>query len=92
AELEELRTTVDRLETELDAAESELEAAREYVPDGDHEITPEEAMAGTNLFVRYERKGGPTLEDAHSGDAGREAVNDNIRLEHHTEFDDDGAV
>jgi hypothetical protein len=92
AELEELRTTVDRLETELEAAESELEAVQQYVPEGDHEITPEEAMAGTNLFVRYERKGGPTLEDAHSGDAGRDAVNDNLRLEHHTEFDDDGAV
>ncbi len=92
AELEELRSTVDRLETELEAAESELEAVQQYVPEGDHEITPEEAMAGTNLFVRYERKGGPTLEDAHSGDAGRDAVNDNLRLEHHTEFDDDGAV
>ncbi|WP_435115043.1 DUF7527 domain-containing protein [Halolamina sp. C58] len=91
-ELEELRATVDRLEAELAEAESELESAREYVPDGDHEITPEEALAGTNLFVRYERKGGPTLEDAHSGDAGREAVNDNLRLEHHTEFDDDGAI
>ncbi|QKY19589.1 hypothetical protein B4589_004045 [Halolamina sp. CBA1230] len=84
-ELESLRATVDELE-------AELETAREYVPEGDHEIPPDEALAGTSLFVRYERKGGPTLEDAHNGDAGREAVNDNLRLEHHTEFDADGAV
>jgi hypothetical protein len=91
-ELAELRETVADLEAELDAAEAELEAAREYVPEGDHELPPEEAMAGTSLFVRYERKGGPTLEDAHNGDAGRDAVNDNLRLEHHTEFEDDGAI
>jgi len=92
AECDELRGTVDRLEAELEAVESELEAAQEYIPEGDHELSPERAMDGTSLFVRYERKGGPTLEDAHNGDAGREAVNDNIRLEHHTEFDDDGAI
>ncbi|MFW5911275.1 MAG: DUF7527 domain-containing protein [Halolamina sp.] len=91
-EVAELRATVDELETELEAAESELSAAQEYVPDGDHELSAERAMEGTSLFVRYERKGGPTLEDAHQGDADREAVNGNIRLEHHTEFDDDGAI
>ena len=91
-ELEELRRTVAELEAELEAAESELQAAQEYIPEGDHELPAEEAIAGTNLFVRYERKGGPTLEAAHNGDAGREAVNDNLRLEHHTEFEDDGAV
>jgi hypothetical protein len=91
-ELAELRATVEELEAELEAAEAELDAAREYVPEGDHELPAEEAIAGTSLFVRYERKGGPTLEDAHNGDAGREAVNDNLRLEHHTEFEDEGAI
>jgi len=91
-EVAELRATVDELESELRGAEAELEAAQEYLPEGDHEVPPEEAIAGTSLFVRYERKGGPTLEDAHNGDADREAVNDNLRLEHHTEFDDDGAI
>lgn len=92
AELEELRSTVDRLETELEAAEAELAAAEEYMPEGDHEVSPEEAMRGTSLFVRYEREGGPTLEDAHNGDADRDAVNENVRLERHTEFEDEGAL
>ena len=92
AEVEELRATVEELEGDLRVAETELEAAQEYMPEGDRDVPPEEAMAGTNLFVRYERKGGPTLEDAHNGDADREAVNDNLRLEHHTEFDEDGAI
>ncbi|MFW5934525.1 MAG: DUF7527 domain-containing protein, partial [Halolamina sp.] len=91
-EVAELRATVDELEADLRVAETELEAAQEYMPEGDREMAPEEAMAGTSLFVRYERKGGPTLEDAHNGDADREAVNDNLRLEHHTEFDADGVV
>ncbi|MFD1688958.1 hypothetical protein ACFR95_06800 [Halolamina salifodinae] len=91
-ELEELRATVDRLEAELETAETELAAAQEYIPEGDHEISPEEAMQGTSLFVRYEREGGPTLEDAHNGDAGRDAVNGNVRLERHTEFEDEGAL
>ncbi len=91
-EVAELRSTVDELEDDLRVAETELEAAQEYMPEGDREMSPEEAMAGTSLFVRYERKGGPTLEDAHNGDADREAVNDNLRLEHHTEFDADGVV
>ncbi|NHX35838.1 MULTISPECIES: DUF7527 domain-containing protein [Halolamina] len=91
-EVAELRATVDELEEDLRVAETELEAAQEYMPEGDREIPPEEAMAGTSLFVRYERKGGPTLEDAYNGDADRDEVNDNLRLEHHTEFDEEGAV
>ncbi|GAB7093109.1 cell division protein ZapB [Halolamina litorea] len=92
AEIDELQETIDRLEAQLRTAEEELSAAEEYVPEGDHELSPEAAMEGTSLFVRYERKGGPTLEDAQRGDAGRDAVTDNLRLEHHTEFEDDGAV
>jgi hypothetical protein len=91
-EVEELRSTVDELEAELEAAEADLAAAEEYMPEGDHEISPEEAMQGTSLFVRYEREGGPTLEDAYNGDADREAVNENVRLERHTEFEDAGAL
>ena len=92
ARAEELEDELGSLRATVDELEAELETAREYVPEGDHEIPIDEALAGTSLFVRYERKGGPTLEDAHNGDAGREAVNDNLRLEHHTEFDADGAV
>ena len=91
-EVEELRATVDRLESELASAEQDLAAAEEYVPEGDHEVAPEHALDGTNLFVRYDRQGGPTLEDTQSGNVAREEVNENLRLEHHTEFEDDGAI
>jgi outer membrane murein-binding lipoprotein Lpp len=91
-EIDELESTVDRLERELATAEEELAAAEKYIPEGDHDVGAEQALAGTNLFVRYDRQGGPTLEDAYEGNAGREEVNGNLRLEHHTEFEDDGAI
>lgn len=91
-EVETLEATVEQLESELEAAEQDLEVAEQYIPEGDHEVSADTALEGTNLFVRYNRQSGPTLEDAHSGNADREAVNGNIRLEHHTEFDDDGAI
>ena len=53
-------------------------------------MSPEAALSGTNLFVRYRRKGQATLEDAHDGQVSREEVIDNFRLEHHTTFDTAG--
>jgi len=49
-----------------------------------------EARSGTNLFVRYESKGGATLEDAHDGAVDRDALRENLRIEHHTSFETDG--
>ncbi|MEF8800543.1 MAG: hypothetical protein V5A56_05870 [Halolamina sp.] len=92
AEVEELQTTVDQLESELSRAESELAEVQEYIPEGDHDISEDRAFEGTNLFVRYNRQGGATLEDAHGGDAKRADVNENLRLEHHTDFEEEGAV
>ncbi|WP_373189160.1 hypothetical protein [Halolamina sp.] len=91
-EVEKLHATVEQLESDLAAAEEDLEVAEQHLPEGDHEVSAESALKGTNLFVRYDRQSGPTLKDAHDGNADREAVNGNIRLEHHTEFDDDGAI
>jgi hypothetical protein len=92
AEVEELQATVDQLESELASAESDLEEVQQYIPEGDHDISEAQALEGTNLFVRYDRQGGATLEDAHHGDATRADVNDNLRLEHHTDFEEEGAV
>ena len=91
-EIEELESTIDRLESELADAEAELDEVAEYMPEGDHDVSVARAFDGTNLFVRYDRQGGPTLESAHDGAANREEVNENLRLEHHTDFEAEGAI
>ena len=96
-ERDELAAEVDSLESELttlreerDRLESELAAARDRLPESDRTISPAEARSGTNLFVRYGSKGGATLEDAHDGTVDREALRENLRIEHHTSFETDG--
>ncbi|MFB6093235.1 MAG: hypothetical protein ABEK02_09515, partial [Haloquadratum sp.] len=87
AERDELRTEVERLESRLeDAAAGAGDAAAET----ERSMAPDEALSGTNLFVRYERKGEATLEHAHDGDVSRQDVDENLRLEHHTTFETDG--
>ena len=83
AEVEELRAEIERLRTKLTEAESQL-------PEGDHSLSAAEARDGTNLFIRYESKGGATLEDAHDGTVGRDELRENLRIEHHTSFETDG--
>lgn len=84
-ELERLRSEADRLREQLDRAESRL-------PDGDRSLPPVEARAGTNLFIRYDSKGGATLEDAHDGAVDREELRQNLRIEHHTSFETEGLL
>jgi hypothetical protein len=85
AERDELQAEVERLEAEL------TEVAGSADPDTAGEsMSPERALSGTNLFVRYDRKGEATLEHAHDGEASREDVRSNLRLEHHTTFETDG--
>lgn len=92
-----LTDRVEELESQFAEAREELAAARDRAGSGDgapaRTIPPERALAGTNLFVRYDSKGGATLSKAHAGGTGRSDVNDNLRLEVHTDFDaDDAAV
>ncbi|GAB3672219.1 DUF7527 domain-containing protein [Halopiger thermotolerans] len=93
---QQLSETIDRLESRIEELESELEAARAGDGAGSGagagasagtELSPDRALAGTNLFVRYRSKSQPTLETAHEGDADRDEVASNLQLEHHTEFD-----
>ncbi|MFB6091057.1 MAG: hypothetical protein ABEJ97_08365, partial [Halobellus sp.] len=95
--IDELEAERERLESEVERLESELESARasEGTGAGDdptETMSPDRALAGTNLFVRYDRKGEATLEHAHDGKAAREDVGANLRLEHHTTFETDGLV
>ncbi|KAB1194644.1 hypothetical protein GJR96_14815 [Haloferax sp. MBLA0076] len=85
---EELERRVNELESEVDRLRSELDEAG--LTSTDRSMSADEALRGTNLFVRYAKKSGATLEKAHAGQAKREDVVENLRLEHHTTFDTDG--
>ncbi|RLM51569.1 hypothetical protein [Halorubrum sp. Atlit-28R] len=97
SERDELAEAVDRLESEVedlreerDRLRDELSNARERLPEAERTLTPGEAREGTNLFIRYDSKEGATLADAHEGAADREALRENLRVEHHTSFETDG--
>ncbi|SEH40840.1 hypothetical protein SAMN05192561_101699 [Halopenitus malekzadehii] len=91
-EAERLQERVEELESTLDRVRGELEEARAQLPEGDRVLSPADALAGTNLFVRYDSKGGATLEKAHNGSVEREELVDNLRIEHHTSFEDERVV
>jgi len=86
---EQVATFEERLESQ--STTSEPSPSSGETPSG-QSLTPQEAIAGTNLFVRYGSKSGATLSAAHDGDADATAVNDNLSLEYHTEFDDTTAT
>ncbi len=84
-ERDDLAADVERLEAELDRLEEEFGAAI----DGEEQVTPREALAGTDVFVRYRSKGEATLQKAHDGNILQEDVVENLVLEKHTQFDAD---
>ncbi|WP_066416924.1 DUF7527 domain-containing protein [Halorubrum aethiopicum] len=99
AERDELEAERDRLEEELERLRSEAERLREQLdraesrlPEGERSLSAAEAREGTNLFVRYDSKGGTTLEDAHDGAVNREELRENLRIEHHTSFETEGLL
>jgi len=94
SERDELAAEVDRLESETERLRSELDELKAEFGgalDSERQLSPSEALAGTNLFVRYESKGKATLESAHGGNASREDVAENLDLEHHTQFEAENA-
>jgi chaperonin cofactor prefoldin len=85
-----LEARVGELEREVDRLESELESVTSDSIDGEtggRTMSPSKALEGTNLFIRYDRKSQGTLEAAHAGQATREEVNQNLRIDFHTTFD-----
>ncbi|WP_336339596.1 DUF7527 domain-containing protein [Haloarcula brevis] len=95
---QDLRDERDRLESELADARAEIERLEERLDeqtdtasDGTR-ISAGEAINGTNLFVRYDSKGKATLEEARDGEASRDDVEANLRLEYHTQFEAEGAT
>ncbi|MFB6233129.1 MAG: hypothetical protein ABEH61_02610, partial [Haloarculaceae archaeon] len=87
-ERDELQAEIERLEDELDRLEEEYGAPA----DGERRITPQEALDGTDIFVRYGSKGDATLAKAHGGAIRQQDVVDNLALETHTQFDADSVV
>ncbi len=87
-ERDELAAEVERLEGNLQRLEDDFGAAT----DGEQRLSPQEALDGTDIFVRYRSKGDATLGKAHGGSIRREDVVDNIILEKHTQFDADSVT
>ncbi|WP_340101879.1 DUF7527 domain-containing protein [Salinibaculum salinum] len=85
AERDELENQVEKLERDLQQLEEELGAAT----NAQQRMTPQEALTGTDIFVRYRSKGDATLEKAHDSGAVKTDVTENLRLEKHTQFDAD---
>ncbi|MEF8806621.1 DUF7527 domain-containing protein [Natronomonas sp.] len=97
SELESLRAELDSLRTERDRLQERVETLEAQGTAGAGgasgvSLTPDRALAGTSLFVRDEGPGGPTLEDAHAGNVEPEELAENLRIEYHTQFEDEGAT
>ncbi len=97
--VEELRDRRDDLQRQLDevrADRDELRAELDRLGGGagppERSMAPAEVLGATTLFVRYDSKGRTTLSDMLSGEGEESALRSNLRVEHHTEFDDDGVV
>lgn len=98
-----LQSERDDLVEERDRLESRIEQLEERIAnlesssasgerEGTLELSPEEALSGTSLFVRYHSQSHATLNDAYQGDAHPEDVNENLILEQHTTFEAENAV
>ncbi len=92
-ELADLRAERDELAEEVERLSEELERIGGATGEStEQRMTPEEALSGTDIFVRYHSKGQATLEKAHGGNVPKDDVTGNLRLETHTQFDGDAAT
>ncbi|MFB6202637.1 MAG: hypothetical protein ABEI98_11600 [Halorhabdus sp.] len=92
AELQQAREELADLREQRDTLQSRLEQADTDGVAAETSLSRQEAMDGTDLFVRYDSKGEPTLQTAHDSGASRSEVNENLNVEFHTQFETDGAV
>ncbi|MFC4551608.1 hypothetical protein ACFO3H_14925, partial [Halorussus sp. GCM10023401] len=88
SERDELERERDALRQEVSRLESRLEATEADAAGGAaRQLSRAQAFDGTNLFVRYRSKGEATLDEAAAGHVDASDVNENLRLEHHTQFE-----
>ena len=93
-ERDDLRTERDDLQAEVDRLRervAELEARTGETSDGPS-LSTAEALAGTNLFVRYGSKGKTTVKDVHDGAGTLEELDANLKITSHTQFETAGAT
>jgi regulator of replication initiation timing len=86
-EVSELESQIEELEAAVDSGSARKADSAVASSDASRDMSPAQALSATNLFLRYDSKGQATLEDVHASDADAEALNANLRLEHHTNFD-----
>ena len=91
AEVDRLRDRIASLESEIERLEREADGAGDADAAPAQELSPDEALSKTNLFVRYEDKAAATLERA-EGRVSPAELRDNLRLNYHTEFETDGVT
>jgi hypothetical protein len=92
AEVDRLRDRVASLESEIERLEREADGAGDAGAAPAQELSPDEALSKTNLFVRYADNAGATLERAAEGRVSPAELRDNLRLNYHTEFETDGVT
>ena len=92
AELQEARAELADLREQRDSLQSQLADVDTDAAAAETQLSRTEAMDGTDLFVRYDSKGEPTLKTAHDSGASRSDVNANLNVEYHTQFETEGAV
>lgn len=90
AELAAAQERIEELEAELAAADTAADSGHAGGNAATQTMNPADALAGTNLFVRYDSKGAATLADAHDGEATPEEIEANLRIDTHTTFDTEG--
>lgn len=89
SQLAEIRSERNQLKDQLDDLQAQSQTVGDSTTPATTSISEPRAIAETNLFIRERSRGEPTLEDVHSGDVEKAAVVENLRIEHHTEFDDE---
>ncbi len=91
---DEQEATIARLEAKIEELEAEIERQNDSksTPPAGPSLTPDQLFRQTHLFIRYNSRSNPTLERALEGEAAAGDVASNLRLEHHTEFENEGAT
>lgn len=99
ARISELKKRIKKLEstaasTATSPSDSDSASASDSTSASDNrnEMSVDDALSGTSLFVRYHTQNHSTLTDAYHGDATPEEVNENLILEHYTTFDAENTV
>lgn len=85
SELENLEATVDHLEDKLEKTQTQSS-------EGEQAMSPQEALSGTNFFIRYDTQDDVTLEQARDRDADKDQLQSNLQIEHHTAFKNEGVT